>query len=70
MRLVKDTSPGAYAVMVVCIGPRHDEIKSKYRTGRMFTLAEGYADLDGEPFVAYYCTECVLDDPDLAKAVA
>ena len=48
MRLVQDNSPGGHAVRVVCC-----------ECSTMFTLAEGYADLDGEAFVAYYCPRCV-----------
>lgn len=48
MRLVKDNSPGGHAVRVLCC-----------ERSTMFTLAEGYADLDGEAFVAYYCPTCV-----------
>lgn len=60
MRLVKDSSPGGRAVRVVCIGTEHGAIDAtrRYRRGPMFTLAEGYADLDGEPFKAYYCDDC------------
>ena len=54
MRLVKDTSDGGRAIQVPCIGANHA------KPSRMFTLAEGYADLDGEAFVAYYCDECAL----------
>jgi hypothetical protein len=58
VKLVKDTNPGAYAVQVRCIGKQHE--------GRpMFTLAEGYADLDGEAFIAYYCDSCA--NPLLAR---
>ena len=64
MRLVKDESPGAFAVRVQCIHPEHARINAarRYpRPGRWFTLAEGYSDLDGEPFVAYYCDDCIRD---------
>jgi hypothetical protein len=27
----------------------------------MFTLAEGYSDMEGEPLVAYYCNECAKE---------
>ena len=57
MRLVKDTNPGAYAVQVRCIGPHHHELNTRAHS-RMFTLAEGYADLDGKAFEAYYCDAC------------
>ena len=52
MKLVKDNSPGAWAVKVICISPKHKG------SSRMFTLAEGYADLDGPAFKAYYCNGC------------
>ena len=29
--------------------------------GRMFTLAEGCSDVEGEPWVAYYCPMCMAD---------
>lgn len=62
MRLVKDNSAGAWGTSVPCIGPRHHELNEKRHghrhTNTMFTLAEGYADLDGEAFKAYYCDAC------------
>lgn len=65
MRLVKDTSPGAQAVSVRCIGKRHAELNKgtaadfgKGERTRMFRLADGYADLDGKAFEAYYCDAC------------
>jgi len=30
-----------------------------HQQGPMFTLAEGYVDLDGIPFQSYYCDMCV-----------
>lgn len=61
MRLVKDSNPGAHAVRVVCRGKNHHVVDAERRfpRGPMFTLAEGYADLDGEAFIAYYCDDCV-----------
>ena len=62
MKLVKDSSPGAWAVKVPCVGENH--YLSVPPGGRhltnttMFTLAQGYADLDGEAFKAYYCDAC------------
>ena len=47
MRLIKDHSPGAYAVHVRCCGCH-----------TLFLLADVVADLDGTPFFAYYCEEC------------
>jgi len=63
MRLVKDTNPGAHAVRVVCVGSCHKEIDERRRwpRGSMFTLAEGYSDLDGQPYVDYYCDDCVAE---------
>lgn len=62
MRLVKDRNPGAFAVQVVCVGHEH--------MGKpMFTLAEGYADLDGRAFVDYYCDRCVAASPQLTAAI-
>lgn len=64
MRLVKDNNPGAWAVSVRCIGQHHDinNAMRKYpRKGGWFILAEGYSDLDGEAFVAYYCAECATE---------
>jgi hypothetical protein len=71
MRLVKDTNHGAFAVRVVCVGPNHAAIDQQRRfpRGSMFTLAEGYADLDGKAFVDYYCDDCVAADPALKAAV-
>ena len=47
MRLVQDKSVGGYAIKVQCV-----------KCHNMFTLADGYADLDGEAFVDYYCAKC------------
>ncbi len=65
MRLVKDISDGARAVNVPCIGKRHVELNEgtaqDFGQGartRMFRLADGYADLDGPAFKAYYCDPC------------
>jgi len=68
MRLVKDRNVGAFAVYVPCIqaghkGPRFNP------TYTMFLLAEGYADLDGVPFQAYYCDKCVAASATLQAAV-
>ena len=60
MRLVKDSNPGAHAVTVSCRGPRH-ETRWPGSLPR-FTLAEGYADLDGVPFLDYYCNACVVKE--------
>ena len=71
MRLVKDISPGAYAVRVPCIGKDHAAHRKtlKLIPSVMFTLAEGYADLDGKAFVDYYCDACVEADPVLTAAI-
>ena len=65
MNLVKDSSDGARAVSVKCIGERHAELNAgttadfgQGERTRMFRLADGYADLDGQSFVAYYCDAC------------
>lgn len=47
MRLEKDATPGGSAVRVPC-----------ETCSRMFTLSEGWADLDGRAFVSYVCAEC------------
>lgn len=62
MKLVKDNSVGGWAVQVECVGRDHEEIKRAKNVrwiSRWFTLAEGYADLDGREFVDYYCDDCV-----------
>jgi hypothetical protein len=43
----KDTYPGSDNVRVVC-----------YECGKQFMLADGWFDMAGEPFKAYYCNEC------------
>lgn len=53
MKLVKDNSPGSWAVKVPCIHPQHEG------ESRMFTLAEGWSDIEGKAFVDYYCLACV-----------
>jgi hypothetical protein len=47
MRLVQDTSPGAESLQVHCI-----QCKKRFR------LSEGYLDVEGKPFVDYYCSFC------------
>lgn len=47
MRLVKDHSPGAYAVQVRCCSCH-----------QMRWLSEVAADLDGRAFLDYYCKAC------------
>ena len=71
MRLVKDGNPGAHAVRVVCVGSNHQSVDAvrRWPRGSMFPLAEGYADLDGKAFHAYYCDDCVAADPTLCAAV-
>lgn len=58
MRLDKDASPGGRGVTVVCM-PCHDR-KAKLTR---FTLADGWADLDGPAFVAYVCADCANEEP-------
>ena len=62
MRLVKDNSPDAWAVEVPCIGPNHylgvPPGGRHLTTTRMFTLAQGYIDLDSEALMGYYCDAC------------
>ena len=36
---------------VQCSAPQHNG-------SRWFPVSEGFADLDGKPFVAYYCADC------------
>lgn len=50
MRLVKDHSPGAYAVRVQCV-----------KCNRVVLLSDAYADADGRAFMDYYCDDCVFD---------
>lgn len=66
MRLVR----GASGCLVVCSHPRHEEIKDARGFNRsvMFPLDRGYADLDGDPFAAYYCDPCA-DRFDLKQFV-
>jgi hypothetical protein len=62
MRLVKDNSAGAHAIKVPCTHTYHhesDRERSYPRGSIMFTLAEGYSDMDGESFHSYYCDDCV-----------
>lgn len=52
MKLHKDKRPEICGYQF-CIGAQH--------TGpKMFKLNEGFADLDGEPFKAYYCRACAV----------
>lgn len=72
MKLVKDKSVGAYAIQVPCVSPDHyaNNAKRRYpRRGIMFTLAEGFFDIDGKAFVDYYCDDCVNADPNLRKYI-
>ena len=55
MRLVKGVAPRDYETSVPCDGERHEG-------SRMFILAHGYADLDGEAYRAYYCDRCANRD--------
>lgn len=48
MRLVKDHSPGAYAVSVRCLG-----------CGKMMRLCDSLIDTEGPEFQAYYHKGCV-----------
>ncbi len=52
MKLVKDTSAGAYAVTIPCVHESHQGYV-------MVRLADAYADLEGRAFVDYYCDKCV-----------
>jgi hypothetical protein len=51
MNLLKSATPRDYETRVLCCASNHSG-------SRMFVLAAGYADLDGEPYRAYYCDGC------------
>ena len=64
MKLVKDRNPGAYAIKVPCVGKHHATLNAKNdlpAPSIMFTLAEGYADIEGRAFQDYYCDKCAAE---------
>ena len=50
---------------LILVKDTHNQIVSCYRCGARSLLKETYADLDGEPFRAYYCSDCAGTMPNV-----
>lgn len=69
MRLIQDRSAGAQAVSVPCAAADHI---GRPPGNSMFTLSQGFADIDGPPFQAYFCGACArrLAPEQVERAIA